>query len=311
MARNFKTSKPAKDVYQIVTDKIVAALEAGVKPWEKPWDSGATPSMPLRATGEPYRGINVFLLWGEAMDCGYTSPYWMTYRQASELGGQVRKGERGSMVVYAGTAAKKDEDGGEEVTDENGRKVYRFLRAYTVFNADQIDNLPERYRVKIEAPTRAAGERIEAFEAFAKATGADIRHGGGRAFYRMSDDFVQMPDFEAFPDSERYYSTLAHELTHWTRHPSRLDRDFGRKAFGDAGYAKEELVAELGAAFIGAAFGFKPDHIESHAAYIGSWLQVLKDDKRFVFTAAAKAQQAVDFLTGTKAQADEAATEAA
>lgn len=310
MARNFKTSKPAKDVYQIVTDKIVAALAAGVKPWEKPWESGA-PSFPLRANGEPYRGINVFLLWGEAMEAGYTSPYWMTYRQASELGGQVRKGERGSMVVYAGTAPKKDEDGGDVATDENGRKVYRFLRAYTVFNADQIEDLPERYRVKAAAVTRTPGERIEAFEAFTKETGATIRHGGGRAFYRMSDDIVQMPEFEAFPDAEKYYATLAHELTHWTRHPSRLDRDFGRKAFGDEGYAKEELVAELGAAFIGAAFGFKPDHIESHAAYIGSWLQVLKDDKRFIFTAASKAQQAVDFLTGHQPQAEEPMTEAA
>ena len=252
--------------------------------------------MPLRHNGQAYRGINVLILWGQAQEVGYAAPYWMTYRQAQVLGGQVRKGEHSTPVVYYGTALKD----GEGEQGEDGKKLFRFIRTFNVFNAAQIEGLPERFYAERNASAPVA-ERIPELEAFVRRTGADVRHGGGRAFYRKSDDFIQLPEFGAFADAEQYYATLAHELTHWTMHASRLDRDMGRKRWGDEGYAAEELVAELGAAFVGAELGLRPDHVDDHAAYIAGWLRVLRDDRRFVFIAAAKAQEAADYLLGRKA----------
>ncbi len=291
-------SEPKRDICQEVTDRLVAALEAGVKPWAKSWTSkgGEGATMPLRHNGERYRGINVLLLWGAQLDAGYASAYWMTYRQAMELGGQVRKGEKATPVVFYGTAGK-DEGAGESGNDQQGGRVFRFLKQFSVFNADQIDGLPERYQVKAEAPTAAqVAERLPEIEAVFAATGADIRHGGNRAFYRPSTDHIQMPHIEQFRDPAYYYATLSHELVHWTKKASRCDRDFGSTAWGDEGYAKEELVAEIGAAFLSAEFGFPPEHVEDHASYIASWLKQLRDDKRLIFMAAAKAQAAVDFI---------------
>ena len=285
------------DVYQHVTDKIVAALEAGTRPWEQPWRSTGCSLRPLRFHGEPYRGVNVLMLWASAQEHGFSSPYWMTFQQAQTLSGAVRKGERGTKVVKAGQSvfdadkADASESGGEA----EGSKVRRWLKAYTVFNCDQIDGLPERYR-SAEAEPAPLPERLEAADRFFANVPARVTHGGDRAFYRISTDDIHMPAFELFRDAEHHAATLAHELIHWTRHPSRLDRDFGRKAFGDEGYAKEECVAELGAAYVGAILGLRPDHIEDHAAYLGSWLKVLKDDKRFIFTAASHAQRAADLL---------------
>jgi antirestriction protein ArdC len=241
----------------------------------------------------------VLILWAKAQEAGYTSAYWMTYRQASELGGQVRKGEHSTQVVYYGSMVKDDPDAGR---DEDGRRQIRFLRTFNVFNADQIDRLPAPFYAKPEQPGKVI-DRIPELEAFAKATGADIREGGGRAFYRIDQDYIQMPDFRAFSDAEVYYATRAHELVHWTRHPSRLDRNMGRKSWGDEGYAAEELVAELGAAFLGAELGLRPGHIEDHASYIGSWLKVLRNDRRFIFIAAAKAQEAADYLLACREDA--------
>ncbi|MDB5986768.1 MAG: hypothetical protein JWR16_1821 [Nevskia sp.] len=287
------------DIYEKVTQAVVRLLERGVKPWTQPWTAGAGCGMPLRHNGQGYRGINVLILWGQAQEAGYSAPYWMTYRQALALGGQVRKGERSTPVVYYGMAVKDAEQG----EAEDGRKTFRFIRTFNVFNAEQIDGLPQRFHAE-HAASAPVAERIPELDAFMRKTGADVRHGGGRAFYRMSDDFIQLPEFAAFPDAERYYATLAHELTHWTRHPSRLDRDMGRKRWGDEGYAAEELVAELGAAFLGAELGLRPDHVEDHAAYISGWLKVLRDDHRFIFIAAARAQAAVDYLLGRKAAAE-------
>lgn len=285
------STKDRKDICETVTASIITALETGVKPWAQSWKNGPGARMPLRHNGERYRSINILILWAQAMACGYTSPYWMTYRQAQELNAQVRKGEKGTGVVYYGTAPKRD-----QAPDDNAdTSFYRFMKSYTVFNADQIDGLPERYRVKVEAPAPAA-DRLPELEAFVQATGVSIRHGGNQAFYRVDVDYVQMPQFEQFHNAEFYYSTLMHELAHATRHPSRLDRDLGRKQWGDEGYAKEELVAELASAFLGAEFGFAPEHIDDHASYLASWLKVLQDDKRMIFAMAAKAQAAVDFL---------------
>jgi len=282
------------DVYSKVTNKIIADLERGNLTWLHPWQSRHAAghiSRPLRAGGKAYRGVNILMLWASAMECGFNSPLWMTYRQAVELGGQVRKGEKGSLVVYADTYTKSG-------TDDNGADVeltVPFMKGYTVFNSEQVDGLPAHFYAS-NAPVNEDIHRIETTEQFFAATNATIKHGGNQAYYIPSQDYVQMPPLQCFRDAESYYATLAHEMTHWTRHESRLNRDLGRKRFGDAGYAMEELVAEIGAAFLSADLGITPETREDHAAYIASWLKVLKDDKRAIFTAASHAQKATDHL---------------
>jgi antirestriction protein ArdC len=293
------------DLYTRVTDQIVAELEAGVRPWVQPWNAAHAAgevSRPLRFNGLPYRGINIVLLWLSALRQHFACPLWMTYKQAAELGGQVRRGAKGSLVVYADTFTRRQtDDKGEEQEVE-----VPFLKSYSVFNAEQIDGLPAHYYARAEQPAHLA-QRIERAERFAAGTGADVRHGGGLAYYTPAGDFVQMPQFESFRQAEGYYATLAHELTHWTRHPSRLAREFGRQRWGDEGYAMEELVAELGAAFLCADLGLTPEVRDDHAAYIGSWLKVLKNDKRAIFTASGHAQRAADFLHGLQPKSVEAA----
>ena len=184
-------------------------------------------------------------------------------------------------------------------TNDKGEEIEReipFLKGYTVFNAEQCEGLPAQYTAKAEPPALPPAARLERADAFFAATGADIRHGGNRAFYAHGPDYVQMPPFESFRDGESYAATLAHELTHWTKHDKRLARDMGRIKWGDEGYAKEELVAELGAAFLCADLEITPEVREDHAAYIASWLKALKDDKRLIFAAAAHAQRAADYL---------------
>jgi antirestriction protein ArdC len=297
MSRPETQTRP--DLYARVTDAIVADLETGVRTWTKPWSAehlAGRISRPLRHTGEPYNGINILLLWAEAVTRGFTSPTWITFRQALELGAHVRKGEHGATVVYANRIVRTEaDDAGHDVERE-----IPFLKAYTVFNVDQVEGLPERFHPAIPAPA-APLERIAQAEAFFANLVADVRHGGDRAYYAQHPDYVQMPPFECFLDPESYYATLAHECTHWTKHPTRLDRDFGRSRFGDEGYAREELVAELGAAFLCADLGVELTPREDHADYIGHWLTVLKGDKRFIFTAAAHAQKAADFLHGLQA----------
>lgn len=183
----------------------------------------------------------------------------------------------------------------DEASGEEFERDIPYMKGYIVFNVEQIDGLPEHYTRPAD-PVLDPVERIGHADAFFTATGADIRHGGNRAFYAQGEDRIQLPPFETFKDTESYYATLAHEGIHWTKHKSRLDRDLGRKRWGDEGYAAEELVAELGAAFLCADLGITPEIREDHAAYIGNWLKVLKDDKRAIFSAAAYAQRAVDFL---------------
>jgi len=289
------------DVYSRVTAKIVADLEKGVRPWLKPWNAEHAAghiTRPLRANGIPYKGINVLMLWGDAVDKGFACPIWMTYRQAAELGGQVRKGESGSLVVYADRIKRTDtDDKGEETEHE-----IPFMKGYTVFNCEQMEGLPAHFYAPA-APVFPLDRRIAAAESFAKSTGADIRHEGNLAYYAIHDDRVQLPPFESFRDAESYYATLLHELTHWTRHASRLDRDFGRKRWGDAGYAAEELVAELGAAFLCADLGVTAEPRDDHASYLATWLDVLQHDKRAIFTAAAHAQRAADYLHSMQSSA--------
>jgi antirestriction protein ArdC len=287
-------SNERQDVYTRVTNKIIADLEQGVRTWMKPWNTGNTSgriTRPLRHNGVPYSGINVLMLWAEAMDKGFTAPTWMTFKQSLELKANVRKGEKGSLVVYASSITRTAED---EKGDEIDREIH-YMKGYTVFNVEQISGLPEQYYGMPEVAITSV-ERIDHAEAFFKATKADIRYHGDRAFYSNDGDYIQMPAIEAFRDAESFYATLAHEETHWTKHPKRLDRNFGRKVWGDEGYAQEELVAELASAFLCADLGITPEVRDDHAAYIANWLQVLKSDKRAIFQAASHAQRAVEFL---------------
>ncbi len=284
-----------KDVYTRVTNRIIADLENGVRSWLKPWNAAhpaGSIGKPLRHNGIPYRGMNILLLWCEAMEKGYSAPLWMTYKQAQELGGQVRKGETGSLVVYANSLKRTE-------TDEQGEDFERaipFMRGYTVFNIEQIDALPAHYYAPPKDPLPLA-ERIESAERFMTGTGAAISHGGDRAFYAPGLDRVQLPSFASFRDKESYYAVALHELTHWSGHKSRLDRNLNNR-FGNPEYAREELVAELGAAFLCADLGITPEVRDDHAAYLDSWLKVLKEDKRAIFSAAAHAQRAADYLVG-------------
>lgn len=281
-----------KDLYAGVTRAIIAELEAGVRPWTQPWSAGAGQvSRPLRANGQPYSGINVLLLWSEAIAQGYTAPTWITYRQALALGAHVRKGARGASVVYANRITKP----ARESEDDETAQSIPFLKVYTVFNVEQVMDLPPAFYAPAPAGLDAA-QRIVAAERFFAALDADIRHGGASAFYAVDADHVQMPPFAVFDDPQAYYATLAHECVHWTRHAGRLNRDFGRRRWGDEGYACEELVAELGAAFLCADLGLALEPRSDHASYLAGWLKVLQQDHRFIFTAAAHAQRACDYL---------------
>jgi antirestriction protein ArdC len=284
-----------KDIYQSITDRIIRDLEQGVRPWHQPWSAAHMEGrilLPLRHNGVAYRGINVLNLWLAALDKGYCAPIWMTFKQAIDLGGGVRKGEKGSLTVYADSISRTETDA---TTGEESERAIHYLKGYIVFNVEQIDGLPAQYYGK-PAPMSEPLPRITRAETFFAATRATIRHGGNSAHYALHADHIQMPVFEAFRDAESYYATLAHEATHWTRHPSRLDRDFGRKRWGDDGYAIEELVAELGSAFLSADLDLAPEPRPDHASYLDHWLGILKADKRAIFTGAGHAQRAADFL---------------
>lgn len=289
------------DIYTRITNTIVTQLEQGQRPWFKPWNAehaAGRITRPLRANGIPYRGINVLSLWMEAEAKAYTAPIWITFKQAMELGAYVRQGERGSPVVFASKTTRTETD---TATGEASERDIPFLKGYTVFNVEQVEGLPPQYYATAN-PVLDPVSRIAHAESFFAATGAAIHHGGNRAYYNASSDFIQMPPFVSFCDAESYYATLAHETTHWTSHASRLQRDFGRKRWGDEGYAMEELVAELGSSFLSSDLDLAPDVRPDHAAYIASWLKVLKEDKRAIFTAAAHAQRAADFLNALQPQ---------
>jgi len=294
-----------QDVYTRITDKIVADLEQGVRTWMKPWNAGNMAgriTRPLRHNGVAYSGINILMLWAEAVTQGFAAPIWMTFKQASEVNAHVRKGEKGSLVVYANAITRNEQDDQGEETE---REIH-YMKGYTVFNVEQIDGLPEHYYGKPEMQLTPV-ERISHAEEFFKAAKADVCYRGDRAYYSNDGDYIQMPLIEAFRDAESFYATLAHESAHWTKHPSRLDRDFGRKQWGDEGYAREELVAELASAFLCADLGITPEVRDDHASYIANWLTVLNNDKRAIFSAAAHAQKAVDYLHGLKANSEERA----
>lgn len=288
------TKQQPRDVYQDVTDRIVSALESGTVPWRKPWSAPAE-SHRNPVSGTTYRGINPFLLELTAMGAGYTDPRWLTFKQALSLGGAVRKGEKSTMVVFWKQIKVKDQDAGPD----DRAKMIPLLRHYNVFNVAQCDG------IELEAPA----ER-EPFEPIAAAAGIvdampgrpTIGHGGDRAFYAPALDMVQLPEPGQFHEREHYYSTAFHELVHSTGHESRLNRPEvagrGNHAFGSEEYSREELVAELGAAMLCGVSGIVPPTIDQSAAYIASWLRVLKDDRKLLVSAAGRAQRAADFIRG-------------
>lgn len=282
------SKKTRIDIHQQVTDRFIAALEAGTRPWQCEWLT----ALPKRSCGTDYRGMNILLLGMSAAAQGFNNPTWMTFKQAKALGGAVRKGEKSTPIIFY---KKLTIDApGDPKANENGEKSIPMLRSYNVFNVDQIDGLPADKFMKPEAILSDDMRDAIAEEAL-RSCGADIREGGSGAFYRPSTDTVHMPDFALFTSVSGYLATLAHELTHWTGAKHRLDRVKGVR-HGDAKYAFEELVAEIGAAFICARLGVAGDHFESHAAYVASWLQALKNDKKMIFKAAALAQSAADMV---------------
>lgn len=292
------------DIYARITARIAAELEKGVRPWVQPWNVGNTAgriTRPLRHNGEPYSGLNVLLLWSEAIARGFTAPTWMTFRQARELGAHVRKGETSTTVIYASRFTKTE-------TDARGDEVERaipFRKAYGVFNVGQIEGLPEHYYAP-PLPVLDPMERIAQADLFFAHAGAVIRHGGVRAFYSPSSDHIQMPPFEAFRHAASYVAVLSHEHIHWTADSRRVGRDLSRYGKDRTERAREELVAEIGSALLCADLGIVPE-LEprpDHAAYVASWLRVLADDRRAIFQAAAHAQRAVAFLHGLQPGAE-------
>jgi antirestriction protein ArdC len=280
-----------RDLYGEVTDRIVAKLESGVMPWVKGWNAGT--SIPMNATtNRPYSGINVLLYWLAAEE-GYSAPRFLTFKQAKDCGGTVRLGEKHKFNVVFYKQLEVPKPGAE--SDDETRKI-PFMRHTAVFNVDQCDNLPDSIRVGPNAGRVNPDNREALADDFIRATGADFREGAGRPCYVPSRDFITVPAWSDFHSLPEYYAAAFHELVHWTGHKSRLDRDL-KTRFDKQAYAAEELVAELGAAFLCAEFGFDNAH-DNQAAYLAGWLELLKSDKRAIFTAASKAQKAADYMRG-------------
>jgi antirestriction protein ArdC len=283
-------------LYDEVTARIVAQLEQGCVPWVRPWQAGGAFMLPVNAaTARRYTGINILILWEAATERGFVASRWLTFRQALSLGGNVRKGERGTTACYADSFIPRDE---QERAREQGDEPSRvpFLKRFTLFNVEQCENLPAGL---LEQPRAVSESEIHAeAEALIAATGADIRIGGGEAFYHPADDYIRVPPQTSFFDAINFYRTCCHELSHWTGHKSRLARDLTGR-FGSSGYAREELVAELSCAFICAHLNIVPT--VRHADYIGNWLTVLRDDSRAIFNAASLASKAAEFILAFRA----------
>ncbi|GIK80707.1 MULTISPECIES: ArdC family protein [Hyphomicrobiales] len=303
MSRNAYRARAGEDrasLYDEITDKIIAELEAGRVPWVQPWGTAAAKAplaMPQNAsTRRQYSGVNVLILWGSVIEHGFTGQSWLTFRQALSLGGHVRKGERGTTVVYADRFIPNDEKKRAAESGEEPQAI-PFLKRFTVFNTDQCDALPDE--IVTIAPPPPPGVIEPEVEALIKSTGIDFRIGGNRAFYIPSEDYVQVPPPAAYFEPINWHRTALHELGHASGHRSRLNRDLSG-AHGSKKYAFEELIAELCAAFSCASLGIVPT--VRHADYIGSWLDVLREDNRAIVRAASQASKAADWLLGFRSE---------
>jgi antirestriction protein ArdC len=297
MSRSGARARAGRDrtsLYQEITDKIIAELKAGRVPWVQPWGTAAAKAslaMPKNAaTQRRYSGINVLILWAAVINRGFAGQSWITFRQALGLGGNVRKGEKGTTVVYADRFTPEEERRRAE-RDGDEPNAIPFLKRFTVFNTDQCEDLPEGLTT---APVPVPeGLILPHAEALIAACGADFRIGGERAFYSPSHDFIQVPRPEAYFEPINWHRTALHELAHWCGHPSRLARDLSG-GFGSALYAKEELIAEITSAFVCASLDIVPT--VRHADYVGSWLEVLREDDRAIIRAASAASKTADYL---------------
>lgn len=277
-------------IFEQITSDIITAIEQGADRYEMPWHRAGLGLPGNALTGEHYRGTNIIALWAVATGKAYASDRWATYRQWERLGAQVRKGQRGTTIVFWKMAGAKD----RLDADDEGPGFRRFIaRAARVFNADQVDNDPAPRAVQRLDPAA----RIASAQAFFDDVPAVINYGGDRAFYDPRLDTITLPDFTAFRSSSGFYSVLAHELTHWTGPKHRLDRDLSGR-FGSSAYALEELTAELGAAFLCGHLGAGTEPRRDHAPYIASWLEALRADPRVLVAVASQAQAAVDYLVG-------------
>ncbi|HUZ92206.1 MAG TPA: zincin-like metallopeptidase domain-containing protein [Methylocella sp.] len=290
-SRSGGPTKP-RDHYQDLTDRVIAALEAGTRPWQKPWDPDKTggPAMPVNgATGRRYRGINTLVLGMSTLAFATSDPRWCTYKQAAERGWQIRRGERGTTVFFFKQLQIEDHTAAESNSEHTKR--IPLLRSFTVFHASQIDSIPAFTPPTIEeAPWR----RPEAVDMILRNSNATIRVGGDRAFFSPSTDHIQLPPESAFQSPEGWSATAMHELSHWAGASHRLNRDLSGR-FGSQDYSREELVADFSSLIIGTELGL-PTDVPNHASYIGSWIKILKNDKREIFRAAAAAQKCADYL---------------
>lgn len=282
------------NLYREITEKIIAELEQGTVPWVRPWRGGGqgpSLSLPKNAlTAKSYSGINILLLWEALINRGFAACHWLTFKQALELDGTVRKGEKGTHVFYADRFIPEKERERAAAEGDEPESI-PFLKRYTVFNVEQCDGLPKH----LFAPRPALPECqiVPEAQALILATGADFRVGGDVAIYVPSEDVIRVPHQSAFIDQINYYRTAFHELGHWTGHSSRLARDLSYR-HGSSGYAREELVAEMATAFVCASLGIVPT--VRHSDYIGTWLEVLKEDSRTIFKAASQASKAADYI---------------
>ena len=287
-----RSGKPS--LYDEVTAQIIGELEAGRVPWVQPWgkpDTSAALGLPKNAlTGKAYSGINILILWHHVVRSGFTTQTWITYRQAQELGGRVMKGERGVTACYADTFIPKEEHD-RAARDGHEPDSIPYLKRFTLFNVEQCEGLSNKVHTGSTPLPKA--EVVPHAERLIAATGADFRIGGARAFYVPGQDYIRVPPQPTFHEQINYYRTCFHELGHWTGHESRLARDLSH-SFGTKRYAREELVAEMASAFVCASLDITPT--VRHADYIGSWLEVLKEDNRAIFRAASQASKAADFI---------------
>ena len=297
MSRHDRTPRTGSDrtnLYDEITDKIIADLEAGRFPWVQPWGKAAARAplgLPNNAsTGRAYSGINILILWGAVVQHGFPGQGWLTYRQAAALGGNVRKGEHGTTVVYADRFIPEDEKRRARETGEEAQAI-PFLKRFTVFNTAQCEGLPDD--IIVAAPLPPPGLIEPTVDALIKATAIDFRIGGDRAFYMPALDYVAVPPPQAYFEPINWHRTALHEIGHASGHHSRLNRDLSG-SFGSKKYAFEELVAEMSSAFCCASLGIVPT--VRHADYIGSWLEVLREDNRAIVRAASQASKAADWI---------------